>query len=179
MSQIIILCRNILKRIYNLYILFSIIKIYIIYGFKVGDNTLALFHKEGSAVKQYQIIYDNFEKMQYFIYSNNINNSDNILIQIFTAVIEMKFIKDLTDKIAYILPKAEIIGATTAGEIYEGNVLSKTTIISFSIFEKVRIKAKLLRDKNEYKLGVNIVKELSEDDTKVIILFSDGLITNK
>ncbi|WP_063554901.1 sensor domain-containing diguanylate cyclase [Clostridium ljungdahlii] len=129
-------------------------------------------------MKQYQIVYDNFEKMQHFIYSNNINNSDNVLIQIFTAVIEMKFIKDLTDKITSILPKAEIIGATTAGEIYEGNVLSKTTIISFSIFEKVRIKAKLLSDKNEYKLGVNIVKELSEDYTKAIILFSDGLITN-
>ncbi|OAA90454.1 putative diguanylate cyclase YegE [Clostridium ljungdahlii] len=165
-------------RIYNLYILFSIIKINIIYGFKVGNNKLTLFRKEGSAVKQYQIVYDNFEKMQHFIYSNNINNSDNVLIQIFTAVIEMKFIKDLTDKITSILPKAEIIGATTAGEIYEGNVLSKTTIISFSIFEKVRIKAKLLSDKNEYKLGVNIVKELSEDYTKAIILFSDGLITN-
>ncbi|OBR97148.1 cyclic di-GMP phosphodiesterase CdpA [Clostridium ragsdalei P11] len=139
---------------------------------------MALFHKEGSAVKQYQLKYENFEKMQHFIYGNNINNSDNILIQIFTAVIEMKFIRDLTDKITSMLPRAEIIGATTAGEIYEGNVLSKTTIISFSIFEKVKIKAKLLSDKNEYKLGVNIVKELSEDDTKAIILFSDGLITN-
>ncbi|AZV56723.1 diguanylate cyclase [Clostridium sp. AWRP] len=129
-------------------------------------------------MKQYQIIYNNFEKMQHFIYSNNINNSDNVLIQIFTAVIEMEFIKDLTDKITSILPKAEIIGATTAGEIYEGNVFSKTTIISFSVFEKVRVKAKLLSNKNEYKLGVNIVKELSEDDTKAIILFSDGLITN-
>ncbi|WP_406542476.1 FIST signal transduction protein [Clostridium ljungdahlii] len=129
-------------------------------------------------MKQYQLKYENFEKMQHFIYGNNINNSDNILIQIFTAVVEMKFIKDLTDKITSMLPRAEIIGATTAGEIYEGNVLSKTTIILFSIFEKVRIKAKLLSDKNEYKIGVNIVKELSEDDTKVIILFCDGLITN-
>lgn len=100
-------------------------------------------------MKQYQLKYENFEKMQHFIYGNNINNSDNILIQIFTAVVEMKFIKDLTDKITSMLPRAEIIGATTAGEIYEGNVLSKTTIISFSIFEKVRIKAKLLSDKNE------------------------------
>lgn len=129
-------------------------------------------------MRQYQIVYDNFQKIRQFIYNNDINSSSNILVQLFTAIVEMKFIKNVINNIVSILPQAEIIGATTAGEIYNGNVFSNTTIISFTIFEKVRVKTKLLSNKNEYKLGVNIVEELCEEDTKVIILFSDGLLTN-
>ncbi|PJI08601.1 MULTISPECIES: sensor domain-containing diguanylate cyclase [Clostridium] len=130
-------------------------------------------------MKQYGFVYDNFEQMQSFIYSNNIHENDNILIQVFTGVINVKFIENIISEIISILPQAEIIGTTTGGEIKGKEILTNNVVISVTIFDKVKIKSKLLNSNdNEYELGVIIAKELIEDDTKVIILFSEGVATN-
>jgi len=145
----------------------------------LGDNKhIISFPQGGGVMKQYGFVYKNFREMQSFININNINKNDNVLIQVFTGVVEIKFISNIIEEITFVLPQAEIIGATTAGEIYKGRASSHTTIISFTVFEKVQIKTKLLNNNNEYKLGINIVNELVEEDTKVVILFSDGLLTN-
>lgn len=131
-------------------------------------------------MKQYGFIYNGFEKMKSFIYSNNIDKNDNLLIQIFTGVVEVGFIEDLLVEILSILPNAEIIGATTAGEIFNEKVLTNSTVISFTTFETIKIKSTLLKNdnNNEYKLGIDIVEKLVEEDTKAVILLSDGLLTS-
>ena len=129
-------------------------------------------------MKQYGFVYKNFREMKSFININNINNNDNVLIQVFTGVVEIKFIKNIVQEITSVLPQAKIIGTTTAGEIYKGSAFRNTTMISITVFEKVQIKTKLLSNNNEYELGINIVKELVGEDTRVVILFSDGLLTN-
>jgi diguanylate cyclase (GGDEF)-like protein len=102
-----------------------------------------------------------------------------LLIQVFTGVVEITFIERVIGEIVSILPQAEIIGATTAGEIFEENVFDNSTVISITIFEKTKIKSKLLNtNDNEYEVGINIVEELVEEDTKLVILFSDGIISN-
>lgn len=117
--------------------------------------------------------------MQSFIRSNSINDNANILIQVFTGVVKTEFIEKIIAELSYILPQAEIIGTTTAGEIYKEKVLTNTTIISFTVFEKTKVKSKLLNNNDtEYNLGINIVEKLVEEDTKVIILFSSGISTN-
>lgn len=128
-------------------------------------------------MKQYGFIYTNLMKMKSFICSKNINTECNILVQIFTGVVEVEFIRRIINEIASLLPQAEIIGTTTAGEIFEGKICTKATIISFSIFEKTKIKTKILNNhNNENELGNCIVKDLVEESTKVIILFSEGLL---
>lgn len=130
-------------------------------------------------MRQYEFVYNNFEEMQSFIHSNNIDMSHNVLIQVFTGIVEIEFIEKVIGEILSVLPQAEIAGATTAGEMFEASVLTNTTIISFTIFEETKIKSVLLNSNNdEYELGTNIVEELVEEDTKVIILFSDGLLTD-
>lgn len=130
-------------------------------------------------MKQYGFVYYNFEQMQSFIYSNKIYENDNILIQVFTGIINSKFIENVISEILSILPKAEIIGATTDGEIVGKEIIDDSIIISVTIFDKTKVKSKLLNSKNnEYQLGVTIAKELIGNDTKVIILFSGGIVTN-
>lgn len=130
-------------------------------------------------MKQYGFVYNSFEKMQSFIYSKNINNEENILIQVFTGVAEIGFIENIIHEILSILPQAEIIGATTGGEILRKRAFVGSTVISFTVFKETKIKSKLLNgNNNDYKLGSNIAEELVGEDTKVIILFSDGLVTN-
>lgn len=130
-------------------------------------------------MKQYELVYSNFDEMKSFIYNADIINEDNILIQVFTGVIEVEFIDKIIYEIRSVLPHSKIIGSTTAGEICNGNVYTSSTVISFTIFENVQVKTKLLiSNKDEYKLGMAIAKELVEKDTKVIIILSEGLLTN-
>lgn len=140
----------------------------------------AVSRKRGSSVlKQYGFIYTNLEKMKSFINSNSIDKNDTVLIQVFTGVIQSNFIKNVINEVLFLLPKAEIIGATTAGEIYREKILTGTTIISFTVFEKTQVKSKLLESTgNEYELGLSIVKELVYEDTKAIILFAGGTDIN-
>jgi len=129
-------------------------------------------------MKQYGLVYSNSKEMKSFIHSKNINEYDNVFIQVFTSIVEIEFINTIMEEITSIIPQAEIIGATTAGEIYSGRALSNTTVISFTIFEEVQIKVTLLSNNDKYKLGIDIANELIEEETKVIILFSNGLLTN-
>lgn len=130
-------------------------------------------------MKQYGFVYNNFKKMESFIYSKNINKEENILIQVFTGVVELEIIENVLKEILSILPRAEIIGATTAGEILKKRMYVNRIAISITIFEKTKIKSKLLNNNNEeYELGRNICNELVEEDTKVLILFSEGLLIN-
>lgn len=130
-------------------------------------------------MKQYEFIYNNFNQMKNFIGNMKVSKKDNVLVQIFTGVIEGYFIKKILNEVNELLPQAEIIGATTAGEIYKEKVLTGTTVISLTVFEKTKIKSKLLKNNdNEYELGKNIVKDIVSCDTRVIILFTDGLLTD-
>lgn len=129
-------------------------------------------------MKQYGFLYSNFEKMKSYICSKSIDKNDNILVQIFTGIIEIKFIENIISEILSLLPQAEIIGATTGGEIYKNKTHEGSTVVSFTVFEKTKVKSKILTNKkNEYELGTNIAKDLVEEDTKVLILFADGLLT--
>lgn len=130
-------------------------------------------------MKQYGFVYDNLEEMKSFIYSKNIDKNDNILVQVFTGVIDANYIKKVISEILSVLPQAEIIGATTSGEIFKKRTMDYSTVIAITVFEKTKIKSKLLNiSNNEYESGVNIVKELVEEDTKVLILFSEGISIN-
>lgn len=130
-------------------------------------------------MKQYGFIYSNFEETKSFIYSNNIKISDTILIQVFTGIIDELVAGKIVKELLLILPKAKIIGTTTAGEIFRENVLENETVVSITVFEKTKIETILLESNdNEYQLGIEIVKKIVEDNTKVIILFSDGLVSN-
>lgn len=129
-------------------------------------------------MKQYGLLYKNFQEMQSFIDNARLKSEKNILIQIFTGIIQIEFIQQLINEITRLLPQAEIIGTTTAGEIFEGKSLHNQTILSFSTFQNVKIKTKLIHnDHNEFQLGQRIVHELVSKDTKVLIMFSDGLET--
>lgn len=129
-------------------------------------------------MKQYGFIYSNFKDMESFIHSKNISQCNNILIQVFTSVIRVEFISNIIEEITSLIPQAEIIGTTTAGEIYKGRAVNNKTVISLTIFEEIQIKAKLLSDNDEYNLGLDVAKELIKENTKVIIMFSNGLRTN-
>ena len=76
------------------------------------------------------------------------------------------------------MPNAICIGSSTDGEINNTKITTCNTVISISIFENTNLKTTFARKKDSFKNGVAIAQELCQEDTKLLIAFSDGAKTN-
>jgi diguanylate cyclase (GGDEF)-like protein len=124
-------------------------------------------------------VYVNNEDLLRFIENNRLTDKNNLLIQVFSGIVDREFLENLKNFLKNILPQAKIIGTTTDGEIIDCKVLQKEAVISFSVFEKTKIRTLLLdkHNKSSEKLG-EIINENINNNTKVAIIFADGLTTN-
>ncbi len=123
-------------------------------------------------MKTFNIRFRSDEKFKDFIYENQITDSDDILIQIFSHQKEHKEILKITTLISSLLPSATIIGTTTDGEVIDGRILTENIVISISIFEHTTLKSAFLEYKDQsFETGVCLAKKILKEDTKAIILF--------
>ena len=105
--------------------------------------------------------YHNQNKLEKFIESNQLTNTKNILIQIFTPSRDKQFIEKLIDTILNNIPKAKIIGATTSFEISTKGLHENETIISFSKFKETLIKTYYIEgNDNSFKIGKKLINQL-------------------
>lgn len=120
------------------------------------------------------------EDLENFIIKNSIRQEQNILLQIFTSVCEIDFIDKLVSDIIKLLPNINIIGTTTDGEIIDDEVKSRSTVLSFSIFENTNVKIYAVSQKSSsFKSAKKLIKKIEDlDHAKVAIVFTDGLGTN-
>ena len=81
--------------------------------------------------------YNSIEDVEKLIIENNIDKNSKLLIQVFTGILDIKFINQLIKDINKTLANSEIIGATTDGEIIDGIVSINKTIVSITKFENV------------------------------------------
>jgi hypothetical protein len=118
-------------------------------------------------------------EFEHYIRAQSIEDSENVLIQIFTSLNNEKAIATLLHEITILFPNAHIIGSTTDGEICDDKVTTDTTVISITVFEKTKLHSTLIHHhKNSHTMGQEIAKELIHEDTKLIITFTDGLTCN-
>ncbi len=131
-------------------------------------------------MKTYNIKYSNENELKEFIQSNNLKNHNNILIQVFTGNPGKKYILLLQEILKELLPQATIIGTTTDGEIIGRKILTKNTVISITVFENTSLNSILIEHENDnsYETGKKIASSIVSEDTKAVIMFSDGIYTN-
>ena len=133
-------------------------------------------------MKTHNILFKNIDSLNNFIkYNYELIDSKSLLVQIFSGIIDKEFLIEISNCILKTLPHANIIGSTTDGEIIENKVTTHKIVISFSIFEKSTIKIAVCETKNiveSYNMGITIATKLKSDNTKVMILFADGLHIN-
>ncbi len=117
--------------------------------------------------------YDNSADLEQFI-KNNLAKEKNILIQLFSGVLDTAVVQTVLDLLVKNVPQASIIGASTAGEI-SGGIIHNTTIqLSFSIFDNSALRIAYY-PQTDFQTGVGIAKEFLHDDTKAIIAFNEAL----
>lgn len=117
------------------------------------------------------------KKLNDLIDFQKFENENNILIQIFCGQGDTT-LKNIVGSILEKLPQSICIGTTTDGEIENKNISTSNTIISISIFEKTQLKSSYVDGDESFQNGFNLAKELVVDNTKLLILFTDGTTTN-
>lgn len=121
----------------------------------------------------------NIELLKKYI-QTDIQPSSKLLIQVFFNNSDENYIKTIQQTLNHMLPDAHIIGTTTDGSIHNAQEDINATVISFTCFEKSDLRHKLfqLEANQEYKTARDICETLVCPNTKVIILFTEGLQFN-
>lgn len=129
-------------------------------------------------MRQFTLKYDTNQGLIQWISSCAVSDSNLVLIQIFSGILELKTINSVTSTILNKLPKATIIGTMTSGEILDGKMYDESIMISISIFESTAIKSIGLKNNDSEIMGKDIANSIVDKDTKCIIMFADGLKCN-
>lgn len=125
------------------------------------------------------LCFSDMKSLGQFLENQSYPHSKNLLIQIFSSDLADEHLSAILCLLTTRLPHCVIIGATTDGEIYDGKSVSKQTIISFTTFDKVTLRAKIFNlNESHFKIGGEIVRTLCTKNTKAMIIFADGLTIN-
>ncbi|MFD2443148.1 EAL domain-containing protein [Bacillus sp. CGMCC 1.16607] len=132
--------------------------------------------------KSISCIYHNLEQLNSFIDLNGLSNFSNILVQVFSGNPEKKDIIEVQKALKELLPNVTVIGCTTAGEIFQGEILDFQILLVFTLFEKVELNSTLLHldlfQNDSYLMGKSLATRLISADTKAMILFPSSFEVN-
>ncbi len=130
-------------------------------------------------MKTINTYYTSNDQLDAFIQKNSIQDSEKLLIQVFTHNNDIDAIAQITTLFASNFPLASLIGATTDGEIKDGNISTQKTVISFTLFENTTLKTYISDQfENYFQAGHDLASTIVTKTTKVIISFIDGLQGN-
>ena len=107
-------------------------------------------------------------------------DSSNTLVIVFASS-KIELIKTPLVEISKTFANSVIIGASTAGEIYQDELYEDSLVVSVMKFEHTRLRnsiCTLISAENSLQDGIAIAKDLYSDDLKAIFVLSDGLNAN-
>ena len=119
----------------------------------------------------------NNETLGSIIDFDTFKNEKNILIQIFCGK-KKNILKNILNEINKELPNAICIGSSTDGEINNDKITTLNTIISISVFNKTTLKIAYVNETDSFSNGKKLATLLCNEDTKLLITFTDGAKTN-
>lgn len=130
-------------------------------------------------MKSYNFIYSNYENLREYIKANNIDIKPNVLVQVYSGIIDKEFISEIITKIKVLMPQCKIIGATSAAEIFEGKTYTKKCEISINLLlqditnnlTRDLIMEKLANSKNPTKVVFEIVESEGIENFDIVIDF--------
>lgn len=120
--------------------------------------------------------YTQNQELIHWLKSCDVSANSGVLVQIFSGSMDMYLLHSITDSIFQQLPDAIVIGTTSSGEILEGKILENNIVISLLAFEHTTLKSIHLAENNSELLGQETANAIVSDDTRVVILFADGLL---
>lgn len=134
-------------------------------------------------IKSMNVVYDNIndlEKVRLTLKGYENHDSEKILIQIFSGIIDKLELTKIIKGIQSIKDGIKIVGVTTAGEIKDGRVQENTVLINITVFENTIVKTHLVKQNDDLKkVADEFGEKLKEINTKAVILLGCGLKDKK
>jgi len=133
-------------------------------------------------MKNFSIRFSTFNELEKKLESPFLFDNNQTLIQVYCAIPQKDRVVAIQKYFSKKFPNASILGTTTDGIIIDDNVLtSSENVVNFTLFEETHLSGKLFK-KEEYKdsfeLGKAVGKTLCNEDTKLVLSFTDGIHTN-
>lgn len=117
-------------------------------------------------------IFSTQEALKHFI-KNEISPGKSVLVQLYCGELDKQKVQTVLDTVRTELPKATIIGSSTAGEIEAGKFQDHSILLSFSLFSSTTVSS-LYFDRVDFQGGV-MAEESIPAEAKAIIAFSEAL----
>jgi hypothetical protein len=126
-------------------------------------------------MKQLNYIYNSDNELKDFIQTNKnyFNNNSKILIQLFYSNTTIEKIQNIISFLNKELNNPNIIATSTAGVVYDGDILDSGVLLSFSIFERAVVDSISFSGKSDKEILDELKGGFLKDDTKLLILFAD------
>ncbi len=89
--------------------------------------------------------------------------------------------KDVFDYLQNIYPNANVVGASTSGEIINDDVVDESVVVTAIEFEKTKVKCaetNIKNQQNSFEAGKHLMQELNADDIVAVFIISDGTKIN-
>ncbi|MDD2384732.1 MAG: EAL domain-containing protein [Sulfurospirillaceae bacterium] len=125
-------------------------------------------------MKVFNTIFQDYSSLTELIKNNDYRNEPALLVQFFDGRNHQELFSEMASTLAFLLPNAVIIGATTAGEIFDAHMYENSVVLSFCAFSHTKL-IPLLSRTCDFKGGQTLAKTLPKDAVKAAILFSEGL----
>ncbi|MEA2111090.1 MAG: FIST N-terminal domain-containing protein [Campylobacterota bacterium] len=102
---------------------------------------------------------------------------NNVLIQVFCGEGKERLLQ-IMHELEDLLPNATRIGTTTDGEINNSTISTLQTVISLTQFDATTLKSAHVKGDDCFSNGQALARKLIEDNTKLLIVFTDGTTSN-
>ena len=105
----------------------------------------------------------------------------SVLVQAFSGEQDEERIREMSREIRSVFPQAQVAGCSAFGEITNGKVTSGATSLSFALFDQTEL-VPLFRvwekDTHDHTLGQEIAETLISENTRGVLLLSEGVRLN-
>ncbi|WP_413701052.1 FIST signal transduction protein [Psychromonas sp. KJ10-10] len=105
-------------------------------------------------------------------------DSKNTLLQVFSGLVSESEVIAIQSIVKEKCQDIIFIGVTSAGEINHGEIFQNSISVSIMEFESTYFESNYFYHDDDYELGKNIATTSFKPDTKVVIIFIEGLLTN-
>ncbi|AOY89630.1 hypothetical protein BKP64_16430 [Marinobacter salinus] len=127
-------------------------------------------------MKIYNHLFESDDSLTAFITERALS-SMNGLLQVFSGDLDEGRLSRLLASLPRLVPGFRVIGASTNGEICEGQDLQNEVLLSFSAFDDTRVEL-VYSPESSYLAGQQLGEAYHETDVRLAIAFGNGLVAN-
>ena len=124
--------------------------------------------------------FDNKEwpQLHAFLSAEASDDSGAVLVQLFSSLLDPETIRKAARAVKKVFPEAVIVGATSDGEIIDGEMREGGIALSVTRLGSTRLRVVEAAEGSAFEMGEKIARTLINPLTRCVIMFADGMKIN-